>query len=289
MSSPSSIRPPLLPPSPSPPSPDPPPSGPNGLSHTTIGIIVALQIVFVAFLLTGVMFGPRISAWLSAPSATLPRTRETRRTKKYRPQLWEVRLSDDRECESRRSSGAIHDWQASHPYTLHVNTKTITNRNGRVQNFLCSCLLHASLLILIRHAQPIAAWTDDPPTSPTFKASSALATTVPGIGHHVAMAQTWCYSGYPFISGSLIQSSAPRPPARTPVPNPPMLNVAFLIAMPSPRPDANAHPTRETTSHHHAVGPPLSYGDGQLSMGVTSLPCKERVMGATLRECEWAT
>jgi hypothetical protein len=255
------------------------PTNNNDLSHISIGLIVAFHVCFVAFLLSTVILGPRLSRWLNAtppPSTTtnllLPRTtRKKRRIEMHRPKLWEVRLNDDRRHNREPkppSNGAIRNWQASHSYSPTSTRKTIINRKGTTP-------------------QPVAAWTDDDGTTPPSKAASAVPA---GTNHHhsyhhvAAMTQPWCWGSYPFLQEHLIQPSAARPPrpARN---NPALLalNVAVLVAMPSPRPEAptHTHASRGTTSHplrHDVAELPLSYGDGQLLMGVTTLPCEERVM-----------
>ncbi|KAI0251210.1 hypothetical protein BJV78DRAFT_494980 [Lactifluus subvellereus] len=131
--------------------------------------------------------------------------------------------------------------------------------------------------VAMRDWKPVAAWTDDGLTPPSKTSELATpVTALTGIDRQVAMAQPWCYGSYPFLSDHLIQSSAHRPPPCNPVSGPRTLNVAVLVAMPSQRPEA--HRVRGTTSRRHAVGPRLSYGEGQLLMGVTSLPCEERVV-----------
>ena len=130
----SSLPPPSSPSSSSPSSPGPGPHSVDptndGLSRTSIGIIVAFHICFVAFLLSSIILGPRLSGWANAPSSSsspsttttttltlLPRrTRKKRRTEMHRPKLWEVRLNDDRDSEPRPCNGAMRNWQASRPY-----------------------------------------------------------------------------------------------------------------------------------------------------------------------------
>ena len=129
--------------------------------------------------------------------------------------------------------------------------------------------------------QPVAAWTDDG-SIPPFE-TSALATPVSGIDHQAAMAQTWLYGNYPFFPDRLIQPSTPRPPPCNPASGPRTLDVAVLVAMPTQPPEA--HRVRGTTSRRHAVGSRLAYGEGQLLMGVTSLPWEEQVMLTAPGEC----
>ena len=56
-----------------------------------------------------------------------------------------------------------------------------------------------------------------------------------------------------------------------------------------PSQGSEAHRVRGTTSRRHAVGPRLSYQEGQLLMGVISLPCEERAMFAAPGEGERTT
>ena len=92
------------------------------------------------------------------------------------------------------------------------------------------------------------------------------------IGPH-AMGQVWCHASYPCPPAGTIHLSTPlRPPAPPVVVDPRTLNVATLVAMPSPRPAAHLAP------HYHKARTRLSYEDGQLSVGVTSLQCEEQVM-----------
>ncbi|KAH9976242.1 hypothetical protein BGW80DRAFT_1457084 [Lactifluus volemus] len=250
----------------------------NGLSGTSIGVIVAFHICFVAFLLASMILGPHLSGWVNAlPSSSssstttvtmtttnnlLPRTttRKKRRAEMHRPKLWEVRLNDDRryDRELKRSNEA-------------AMMRNLQAKKGSPAS-----------PIPIPIPQPVAAWTDDDDdgTTPPFKASTALVTStvLPGMNHVAAMTQPWCWSSYPFLHEHLIQSSAPRPPGLH------TLHVAVLVAMPSPRPEAPTHAhaawgtTLDKFRRDVAGMPPLSYGDGQLLMGVTSLPCEDRVI-----------
>ncbi|KAI0251212.1 hypothetical protein BJV78DRAFT_495037 [Lactifluus subvellereus] len=114
----------------------------------------------------------------------------------------------------------------------------------------------------VRDWQPIAAWTDENRRTP-----------IPVKDHHVAMEQAWCHDSYPSLPEGTTHLPVPlQPPTPPVVPDPRTLNVAILVAMPSPRPEAHLAP------HHHMARTRLSDEDGQLLMGVTSLPCKEQVV-----------
>jgi len=71
--------------------------------------------------------------------------------------------------------------------------------------------------------------------------------------HVVPLTQTWFPSAYSFRPE---RRAAPPPP---PPPDPPKLNVAILVAMPSPQKDAQ--PVRSGPSYH----------EGQLSFGLIGL------------------
>lgn len=88
----------------------------------------------------------------------------------------------------------------------------------------------------------------------------------------LAMAQVWCHDDDrvgPERSIPLVFRSTPTriiADNRT-------LNVAVLVAMPSP------HFAKDHPSHHRPdASPRLSFGDGQLMLGVACLPCKEQVI-----------
>ena len=65
-----------------------------------------------------------------------------------------------------------------------------------------------------------------------------------------------------------------------------MLNVAVLVALPSRRKFA---PQVSETVPHPAIGSGLAYGEGQLVLGVTSLPCEEQAIRAALGQQERTT
>ncbi|KAI0302420.1 hypothetical protein B0F90DRAFT_1667608 [Multifurca ochricompacta] len=118
----------------------------------------------------------------------------------------------------------------------------------------------------MRDWQPVAVWTDDRPTHHNPRKTCFQE---PVIDHHVAMAQAWFRDTYPFHPEHSIRLPSPHPPAPLLVSDRRTINVAVLVAMPSRRLEAS--PECVMTSHH-TIGPRVSYGDGQLLMGVTSLP-----------------
>jgi hypothetical protein len=134
-----------------------------------------------------------------------------------------------------------------------------------------------------RGAQPLAAWSDDDP---------ALAISRQGHLHpdmlmspHVAIAQAWFRGAYTFHPerSTADEFPAPTPPALLPPSDPGMLKLAILVAMPSRRKFAPLDPE---SPPHAAIGSGLSYNEGQLLMGVTSVPCEEQAIGVALREHE---
>ena len=98
---------------------------------------------------------------------------------------------------------------------------------------------------------------------------------------HVAIAQAWFRGAYTFCPERppADQFPAPTPPALPPSSDPRMLNVAILVAMPSRRKFASPDPE---SPPHAAIGSGLSYNEGQLLMGVTSVPCEEQAIGVAL-------
>ena len=84
--------------------------------------------------------------------------------------------------------------------------------------------------------------------------------------HHVAMAQAWFHGSYPLNRRRPTHLPAQRPP---PITDLRTLNVAVLVVMPSRR--VPAQPTHGITPQY-PIGSRLSYGEGQLSIGTTSLP-----------------
>jgi hypothetical protein len=119
-----------------------------------------------------------------------------------------------------------------------------------------------------RYHQPVAAWTN--------KGDFAPPTPEPELDPNV-MAQAWCHRAHP---------CPPERPSHWPtLPPPPVLpcavsdsstlNVAVLVAMPSLR-----KPSANQATYRHPGCP--SYGEGQLFLGVTCLPCGEQIMRTAL-------
>lgn len=108
---------------------------------------------------------------------------------------------------------------------------------------------------------------------------------------HVAMAQVWFRGAYPFYPRAERSAASqypvpPAPPEPPPVSDHRMLNVAILVAMPLRRKPA---PSFSEFMPHPAIGSGLSYDEGQLVMGVTSLPYEEQAMRDALRQRERST
>jgi hypothetical protein len=99
----------------------------------------------------------------------------------------------------------------------------------------------------------------------------------------LAMVQGWCHDNDPVVP------ERPIPPVFRPTPvrlvsDHRALNVAVLVAMPSP------HLAKDRPSlHRHDTCPRLSFGDGQLMLGVACLPCKEQVILTALGDPKQTT
>jgi hypothetical protein len=143
-----------------------------------------------------------------------------------------------------RLDGAVRNWQVGHHKPLSPRTRLVTSTPQ----------------------QPITAWTNyrlgrrprPPPPSPPEQLTGA-----------------WSHHAPP----------RPRPPPTSPpiLPDHRTLNVAVLVAMPSRRPPKQ--PTHGIAPHHsHPIGSRLSYGEGQLLIGTTSVSCSRRVLSAALAD-----
>ncbi|KAI0002132.1 hypothetical protein BJV74DRAFT_34170 [Russula compacta] len=128
----------------------------------------------------------------------------------------------------------------------------------------------------VRNWRPITAWSDNSLTPPHLQQNSLRPEAV--MDHHVAIAQAWLRGTYafPHKRPDSVEFSAPPPQALPSVSDSRMLNVAIFVAMPSRQKDAQ-HVQGSTP--HPAVSSRLSYKEGQLVLGVTSLP-HERQCGA---------
>ncbi|KAI9465338.1 hypothetical protein BJY52DRAFT_1246605 [Lactarius psammicola] len=124
----------------------------------------------------------------------------------------------------------------------------------------------------VRNWQPITAWTDNRlGRSPRSRQASApRALPDPVMEHHVAMAQAWLHGTHPLDPRRPTHFPTPHLPASPSIPDSRTLNVAVIVAMPSRRPPPQ--PMHGTTPHH-PIGSRLSYSEGQLSIGTTSLSC----------------
>ncbi|KAH8994514.1 hypothetical protein EDB92DRAFT_1943828 [Lactarius akahatsu] len=130
----------------------------------------------------------------------------------------------------------------------------------------------------VRNWQPLTAWTDYRlgrlPRS--RQASAPRALPEPAMHHRVAVAQAWFHDAYPLNPRRPI----PRPPASPSIPDHRTLSVGVLVAMPSRRlPSQPMH----GIAPHSPIGSRLSYSEGQLSIGITSVSC---VSGHPLPEHE---
>lgn len=170
-------------------------------------------------------------------------------------------------------------------------------RSFHTQKYLCSLLClsvtrpsrpHSH--IYVRHrprpfhrSQPLAAWTDDAPTSEVSR-EDPLHTEMM-MRPHVAIAQAWFRGAYSFNPerSATNQSTAPTPPAPPLTSDPRMLNVAVLVAMPSRRKFA---PPVSRSAPHPAIESGLSFDEGHLVMGVTSLPFGEQAICTAPKEDE---
>ncbi|KAF8270435.1 hypothetical protein EI94DRAFT_1722663 [Lactarius quietus] len=121
---------------------------------------------------------------------------------------------------------------------------------------------HTRLDGAVHNWQPISAWASttrlrrrSPPRSRQSSAPHALPQTLPE-----PVAQAWFHT-------------ASRPPPA--VPDHRTLNIALLVAMPSRQPPAQP---MHGIAAHHPIGSRLSYGEGQLSIGTTSLPLSRHVV-----------
>jgi len=121
--------------------------------------------------------------------------------------------------------------------------------------------------------QPITAWANHRLgwRSHPRGAPQALPHAFPG-----SVAQGWFHD-----STSAPPRSSPSPPL--PIPDRRTLNVAVLVAMPSRRP-----PTQPIhgTVPLYPIGSRLSYGEGQLSIGTTTLSCSRQALSAALMDYE---
>ncbi|KAH9046808.1 hypothetical protein EDB84DRAFT_1558017 [Lactarius hengduanensis] len=129
----------------------------------------------------------------------------------------------------------------------------------------------------VRNWQPLTAWKDYRlgrlPRS--RQASAPRALPEPAMDHRVAVAQAWFHEAYPLNP----RRPVPRPPA-SPIPDHRTLSVGVLVAMPSRRrPSQPMH----GIAPHHPIGSRLSYSEGQLSIGTTTVSC---VSGHPLPEHE---
>jgi len=140
-----------------------------------------------------------------------------------------------------------------------------------------------------RCVQPLTAWANDGPTSDASQQSPLHPEMM--MEPHVAVAQAWFRGAYPFYPRAERSAASqypvpPAPPEPPPVSDPRMLNVAILVAMPLRRKLA---PSVSEFTPHPAIGSGLSYDEGQLVMGVTSLPCEEQAIRDGLRQRERST
>ena len=90
---------------------------------------------------------------------------------------------------------------------------------------------------------------------------------------HTALVQAWIGRASAFIAErrGAIQLPASSPPALPPVSDPRTLNVAVLVTMPRRE---NTRPVPGFTLDPWDR-PGLFYNEGQLELGVTSLPCEQ--------------
>ena len=143
--------------------------------------------------------------------------------------------------------------------------------------------VHGGPLLFEYHSQPLAAWTDDTPTQTVSREGPLHTemTTKP----RVATAQAWFRGAYPFHPdrSASNQSAVPTPPAPPPTSDPRMLNVTVFVAMPSRRKFA-----RPVSGYapHPAIESGLSFDEGHLVMGVTSLLYEEQATCTAPKEHE---
>jgi hypothetical protein len=93
------------------------------------------------------------------------------------------------------------------------------------------------------------------------------------VNTHTALVQAWFGRASTFIAErrGVIQLPASSPPALPPVSDPRTLNVAVLVTMPR-REDTRSVPGSTLDPWDR---PGLFYDEGQLDLGVTSLPCEQ--------------
>ncbi|KAI9441716.1 hypothetical protein H4582DRAFT_2073858 [Lactarius indigo] len=131
----------------------------------------------------------------------------------------------------------------------------------------------------VRNWQPLTAWTNNHlgwPFRSSRQASAPRAPPEPAVDHHVVIAQAW----FPDSCSLSPRRPTPRPTASPSIPDHRALSVAVLVAMPSRRlPSQPMH----GIAPHHPIGSRLSYSEGQLSIGTTSVSC---VSGHSLPEHE---
>lgn len=103
----------------------------------------------------------------------------------------------------------------------------------------------------------------------------------------VTIAQAWFRGAYRFYPdpghSATNQFAAPTPPSPPPTSDPRTLNVAVLVAMPSRR--KFARPV-SGSAPHPPIESRLSFDEGHLVMGVTSLPYDEQPICTAPKEYE---
>lgn len=148
---------------------------------------------------------------------------------------------------------------------------------------MASSLTYDTAPRLFYHSQPLAAWTDDTPT-PTVSREGPPHTEM-AKRPHLTIAQAWFRGAYPFHPehSASNQFAAPTPPAPPPTSDPRMLNVTVLVAMPSRRKFAQPF---SRSAPHPAIESGLSFDEGHLVMGITSLPYDEQAICTASKEHE---
>lgn len=172
----------------------------------------------------------------------------------------------------------------------HYQRNTVIKRSNYPNIYLCSRNLSMGVLTHIRYDsrpfhrfQPLTAWTDDTPPTGVLR-EGPLHTEVM-LRPHVAIAQAWLRGAYRFHPerSATNQFAPPTPPTPPPTCDPRMLNVAVFVAMPSRR--KFARPVSGSPPHP-AIESGLSFDEGHLVMGVTSLPYHEQAICTAPKEHE---